>query len=66
MAPGEPFDVEHAGGVVALDGERELTFDPGERVRLTLRANAFPTVDVGRCLHLAAQRGLLHCSPSNH
>ncbi|WP_157269350.1 ATP-NAD kinase family protein [Azohydromonas aeria] len=65
MAPGEPFDVEHAGGVVALDGERELPFDPGERVRLTLRANAFPTVDVERCLQFAAVHGLFHRSASN-
>jgi predicted polyphosphate/ATP-dependent NAD kinase len=66
MPAGQAFEPGHAGGIVALDGERELPFEPGERVRLTLRANAFPTVDVSRCLHLAAQRGLLHCSPSNH
>jgi predicted polyphosphate/ATP-dependent NAD kinase len=66
MPAGQAFEPGHAGGIVALDGERELPFESGERVRLTLRANAFPTVDVSRCLHLAAQRGLLHCSPSNH
>lgn len=65
MAPGEPFEVEHAGGVVALDGEREMPFDPGDRVRLTLRANAFPTVDVERCLQFAAVHGLFHRSASN-
>jgi predicted polyphosphate/ATP-dependent NAD kinase len=65
MAPDEPLEVEHDGGIVALDGERELPFDSGERVQLTLRVDAFPTVDVGRCLHYAAQQGLLHRSLSN-
>jgi predicted polyphosphate/ATP-dependent NAD kinase len=65
MPAGRSFEVRHAGGIVALDGERELPFEPGERVRLTLRPNAFPTVDVTRCLRLAAQRGLLHRSLSN-
>jgi predicted polyphosphate/ATP-dependent NAD kinase len=65
MAPDEPFEVEHEGGIVALDGERELPFDSGERVQLTLRTNAFPTVDVSRCLHYAAWQGLLHRSVSN-
>ena len=50
------------GGVVALDGERELAFDAGDRVRITLRDNAFPTVDVARCMHLAAELGLLRSS----
>jgi hypothetical protein len=45
-------------GVVALDGERELAFDSGERVRITLRENAFPTVDVARCMQTAAREGL--------
>ncbi|NML16558.1 ATP-NAD kinase family protein [Azohydromonas caseinilytica] len=66
MPPGRAFEVRHAGGIVALDGERELPFEPGERVQLTLRPNAFPTVDVTRCLQLAAQRGLFHCSLGNH
>lgn len=66
MAPDRAFEVAQAGGIVALDGERELPFEPGERVQLTLRPNAFPTVDVTRCLQLAAQRGLFHRSPSNH
>ena len=51
--------VEHEAGTVALDGERELGFEPGERVTATLRENAFLTVDVARCMHLAASAGLL-------
>ncbi len=64
MPAGQAFDVAADGGVVALDGERELLFDRGDRVRITLRENAFPTVDVARCMHLAATQGLLrHSSP---
>ena len=61
MPPGQDFAVREAAGVVALDGERELEFGPGERVHISVRANAFSTIDVGRCLHEAALRGLL-CS----
>ena len=64
MPAGRPFDVALQGGVVALDGERELPFDAGDRVRITLRENAFPTVDVAGCLQNAAINGLLrHSSP---
>lgn len=59
MPAGQWFTVDHAAGVVALDGERELAFAPGEQVRIRVRADAFATLDVGRCLHEAAQRGLM-------
>jgi predicted polyphosphate/ATP-dependent NAD kinase len=59
MAPGVAHRVALASGIVALDGERELGFDRGDRVDITLVADAFPTVDVSRCLQLAAERGLL-------
>ena len=58
MPAGQPFTVALDAGVVALDGERELTFDTGDRVQITLRENAFPTVDVARCMQLAASEGL--------
>lgn len=58
MPHGVAFDVALDAGVVALDGERELAFEPGDRVRITLRENAFPTVDVARCLQTAARDGL--------
>ena len=58
MPPGEPFIVSQAAGTLALDGERELPFEPGEHVSITLRDQAFPTVDVPRCLHIAAREGL--------
>jgi predicted polyphosphate/ATP-dependent NAD kinase len=59
MPADQPFTVQQQGGVVALDGERELAFDAGDRVQITLRENAFPTVDVARCMHIAACEGLL-------
>ena len=65
MPAGQPFTVAQAGGVVALDGERELTFDAGDRVQITLRENAFPTVDVARCMHIAACDGLLRLPPTH-
>ncbi len=59
MPADQPFAVLQQGGVVALDGERELAFDAGDRVQITLRENAFPTVDVARCMQIAACDGLL-------
>ena len=59
MVAGEPLPVALAAGTIALDGERELTFEPGERVTMTLRENAFHTLDVARCMAVAARDGLL-------
>ncbi|MGI9132711.1 MAG: ATP-NAD kinase family protein [Rhodoferax sp.] len=64
MPADQPFAVSQSAGVVALDGEREFTFDSDQRVSVTLRENAFPTVDVGRCMQAAARDGLFrHLSP---
>ncbi|MFO1274013.1 MAG: NAD(+)/NADH kinase [Rubrivivax sp.] len=63
MVADEPLVVQQKGGTVALDGERELAFDDGERVTMTLRENAFFTVDVARCMAVAARDGLLRSSP---
>ena len=62
MHAGVPFAVAQSAGVVALDGEREFTFDAGQKVSVTLRENAFPTVDVARCLQTAAREGLFRLS----
>lgn len=56
------YPVEVEAGVIALDGERELAFGPRDRVAITLRENAFPTVDVAGCLQLAAREGLFRLS----
>lgn len=64
MPADHPFIVPLAAGVVALDGERELPFEAGQQVRITLRENAFSTVDIARCMRIAASEGLFrHTSP---
>jgi predicted polyphosphate/ATP-dependent NAD kinase len=59
MVAGEPLAVGAEAGSVALDGEREFTFGPGDRVTMTLREDAFHTLDVKRCMAAAARDGLL-------
>jgi predicted polyphosphate/ATP-dependent NAD kinase len=59
MVADEPLAIAASAGTVALDGERELAFEPGQAVRMTLRENAFLTVDVARCMTVAAEQGLL-------
>jgi predicted polyphosphate/ATP-dependent NAD kinase len=64
MVAGEPLAVSATAGTVALDGERELPFEPGQRVTMTLRENAFFTIDVARCMAVAARDGLLRFTSS--
>jgi predicted polyphosphate/ATP-dependent NAD kinase len=59
MVADEPLAVRIDAGTVALDGERELAFEPDDRVTMTLRENAFLTLDVARCMAAAARDGLL-------
>jgi hypothetical protein len=59
LVPDEPALVRQQAGTVALDGERELAFEAGDRVTVTLRENAFSTVDVARCMAVAARDALL-------
>ena len=64
MPADQPFTVPLKAGIVALDGERELPFAAGQKVTITLRENAFPTVDIARCMRAAASEGLFrHTSP---
>ncbi|HTT12053.1 MAG TPA: NAD(+)/NADH kinase [Burkholderiaceae bacterium] len=66
MVAGRPFVVTQEAGVVALDGERELAFDGADRVTITLREDAFPTVDVARCMQVAARDGLFRLPSRSH
>ena len=59
LSDGEPVRVRQREGVVALDGEREITFGPDDVLTVTLRERAFRSVDVGACLRHAAEHGLL-------
>jgi NAD+ kinase len=60
LRPDEAVTVAHRGGVVALDGERELELRPGDRLTITLRCDAFRSIDVAGCMRAAATRGLFH------
>lgn len=63
LTDGEPVRVRQRSGVVALDGEREITFGPDDRLTITLRERAFRSVDVAQCLRHAATHGLLRAPP---
>ena len=64
MPAGVPFVPEVKAGSIALDGEREVSFSARDRVSLTLRDDAFRTVDVGGCMRFAAQNRLLAGFPA--
>jgi predicted polyphosphate/ATP-dependent NAD kinase len=59
MPPGSVHPVEANAGVLAVDGERELTFEPGEQVTVRLRADGPWCVDVPAVLAMSARLGLL-------
>lgn len=63
MPDGHPYTVVQEAGIVALDGEREMPFDPGDHVQITLRTNAFFTLDIPRAMHIAASAGLFQNLP---
>jgi len=60
LHPDEAVTVAHRGGVVALDGERELELRPGDRLTVTLRCDAFRSINVSGCMRAAALQGLFH------
>ena len=51
--------VHHDSGMISLDGERELQVRPGDRAQVTLRPNAFQSLDVGAVMRYAAQHRLM-------
>ena len=66
LRPDEEITVAHRGGVVALDGERELELRPDDRLTVTLRCDAFHSIDVPGCMRAAALRGLFHHHHHDH
>ena len=62
MDPGSDHRVEARAGVIAVDGERELTFEPGEHPTVRLRADGPRCVDVPAVLAASARLGLLRRS----
>jgi predicted polyphosphate/ATP-dependent NAD kinase len=59
LPAGVPHRVAAAAGVIAVDGERELTFEPGEQPEVLLRSDGPRCVDVPAVLAASARQGLL-------
>jgi predicted polyphosphate/ATP-dependent NAD kinase len=59
MRPGTVHQIDARAGVIAVDGERELTFEPGEQPTVRLRADGPRCVDVPAVLAASARLGLL-------
>lgn len=59
LKPGKVMTPEIAAGSIALDGERELSFDEHQDVTITLEDKAFRTVNVSACMQYAARKGLM-------
>ena len=59
MFAGSVFPVDARAGVIAVDGERELTFEAGEHPTVRLRADGPRCVDVPAVLAASARLGLL-------
>ena len=59
MRPGSEYRVRARAGVIAVDGERELTFEAGELPVIRLRTDGPRCVDVPAVLAASARLGLL-------
>jgi predicted polyphosphate/ATP-dependent NAD kinase len=59
LKPDKQIVPEINGGSIALDGERELSFDENQNVTIRLETGAFRTVNVSACMQYAAKKGLM-------
>jgi predicted polyphosphate/ATP-dependent NAD kinase len=59
LLPDNPYAVAESEGSIAFDGEKELSFSRNDRPTITLRTNAFRSVDVSACMKFGAQARLL-------
>jgi len=59
MRPGSVHPIDARAGAIVVDGERELTFEPGEQPTVRLRADGPWCVDVPAVLAASARLGLL-------
>jgi len=64
MNPRAVHPVDAQAGVIAVDGERELTFEAGERPTVRLRTDGPRCVDVSAVLAASARLGLLRRPPA--
>jgi hypothetical protein len=65
MHPGSVHAVDAEAGVIAVDGERELTFGPGDQPSVRLRTDGPRCVDVPAVLAASARLGLLASTQPN-
>lgn len=59
LRAGRAVAPEIAAGSIALDGERELSFNEDDDVSITLQVAAFRSVNVSACMQYAAKKGLM-------
>ena len=59
LKAGVPAKLDLPAGTIALDGERELAFDPSDDVSITLVNNAFRTINVSAVMQYASRNGLM-------
>jgi predicted polyphosphate/ATP-dependent NAD kinase len=59
LKPDEPVAVGPRSGSIAFDGERELSFAEDDHPTVTLRTNAFRTINVSACMNFGARSRLL-------
>ena len=59
MRPGPAYQVDAPAGVLAVDGEREVTFEPGDQPTVRLRADGPWCVNVSAVMEASARLGLL-------
>lgn len=65
LLPDTPYPISQKEGSLAFDGERELSFSTDDRPTVTLRTNAFRTIDVSACMAYGARSRLLRDNRSN-
>ncbi|MDH3448338.1 MAG: NAD(+)/NADH kinase [Gammaproteobacteria bacterium] len=59
LPPDTPHTIAQPQGSIAFDGERELSYSPDDRPTVTLRTNAFKTINVSACMNHGARSRLL-------
>jgi hypothetical protein len=64
MVPGTAYPIEARAGVIAVDGERELTFGPRDQPTVRLRTDGPRCVDVPAVMAASARLGLLVPDPA--
>lgn len=60
LLPDRAYPIGPQQGSIAFDGERELSFSTDDRPTVTLRTEAFRTIDVSACMKHGARARLLH------